>query len=307
MSENPFVVYKKQELVFCVDIESGSGENRRFPWREYDDTTGDVIGIGAAVAYYDYEKNEYVFPERFLAGLYRPGKGGKPAEVGSVKRGTSSSKYSIFNEDCWKYFWTKPEKLPSGKEIIPAEYVLPKLVDPNRKEMSREESERKAINELRKFVIKWNENSKEMGFKFRLVTDCAPFDYGLIDQMNWEHCPNEKGILKWGSSWNGAVRCVTTREEALLGLVDNHWMRRSKTEPGESDDITMRLHKLYGVGPPPFEHDHLPNNDAAFQCWRYLVSKNIEDGIYKLNTDLVEKHKEEPPFLLQAFKKPRFE
>jgi len=266
------VEYRPWELVWTVDLESGSGHNRRFPGREPDSTSGDIVAIGTAFMVFDYDTNEVKCLQTLRWDLYRP---------------SAEPDASLFSVDCWTHFWNKEGKDDEGNRIPPlSETLLPKLKDPLIGTLTRVQSERRAVEELLDTAKHWRAHAKKHGYKFRLVSDCASFDFGNLDAMILEHLPDTRGSMHAGG-WNGAVRCCTSAEEAILRLVDNHWYRRVKRK-GESSDITARLHQLYGVPPSPFPHTHCPDADARNIGWRYLTACAIGNGVYERNNARVE-------------------
>jgi hypothetical protein len=254
------IEYMPQEVAFSIDLESGSGHNQSFPGREPDETTGDIIGIGAAVVAFNNETKEFEIWDTFLERLRREG-------------------LSVISKDCFDNFWNRDKE---------AKIAFPKLiVDKEDHIHSRDFLEKHAVTRLLQFATRWRNECKEQGYKFRSVSNCGSFDFGNIDYMIMRHLPGTKGTLHIGGGWNGAVRCVTSKEETLLGMVDTHWTRRQKAK-GESYDITERVRQLYGVPAFPAVHDHMPDNDAVVHACRYLMVKAIEDGVFTLNEDLIE-------------------
>lgn len=260
-----------QELIFVIDLESSSGHNRRCVGRNLDKTSGDIIGIGAACMVMN-EDNEVECLESRRWCLCRPDDGTRPEKEEDLRTWDRT----VFSKDCLKHFWEKDEG---------AIKALPELVYDGPADLSREEAEKAALLELVECGRKWRKYAKANKYKYRLVSDCAVFDFGNTDQMILEYLPETKGMLHIGN-WNGSVRCITSKEETILGVVDNYW-RRNKKKTG-SNDITVRLHELYGVPKGKFEHTHLPDDDAKNTGWRYLTAVAIENGVYTLNTKLVE-------------------
>jgi len=287
MSEDPErIVYAPLELIFVIDLESSSGHNRRVPGRDIDSTTGDIIGIGAAWMFFDYSKKEVVVLEKMRFPLYRPcGDEPKPTDPKALREWD----FTIFSDDCWTNFWNKPDELDEDGNIIRryGKSILPKLIDTKMNERSRVEGEKQAIGAILEHAEYWKNHAKENGLKYRLVSDCSSFDFGNIDAMILEHFPDTRGTLHVGG-WNGAARSVTTKEETILGLVDNHWYRRHKVSGVENTDNTVRLHHLFDVPPSKFTHTHLPDEDAVSIGWRYLTARAIENGVYTLKEDRVE-------------------
>lgn len=252
--------YKPQEVAFSIDLESGSGYNQSFPGRKPDETTGDILGIGAAVVAFNNETKEFEVWDTFLERLRREG-------------------LSNISKECFDNFWNKIE---GAKEAFPK-----LLVDKKDHVHPRGFLEEQAVTRLLQFATRWRNECVTQGYKFRSVSDNGPFDFGNIDYMIMRYLPGTRPTMFIGGGRNGAVRCVTSKEETLLGLVDTHWMRRQKAK-GESDDITERVRALYGVPAFPAVHDHMPDNDAIVHACRYLTVKAIEDGVFTLNEDLVE-------------------
>lgn len=299
MSEEK-IEYVRPELVCSIDLESSSGYNRRTSLRHPDKTSGDIIGIGMALMFFDYEEKSAKVFDKQLFKLYHPQKDADGNErivfndVDPKKDKHYDEHRTIFSRDCYENFWSKDEG---------ARKALPQLIN-NSDENHRSASETIAIRSLVEIIKKWKKIAKENGYKFRYVSDNASFDFGNIDAMIVDYLPGQCGTLHLGG-WNGAVRCATTKEETLLGLVDNHWMRRVKDRDVENTDITVRLHQLYGVPESPFEHTHMPDADAVNIGWRYLITKAIEDGAYTLKTEIVEKPLEDrkPPYIAKGCKK----
>jgi hypothetical protein len=293
------IEFVKPVAYISIDIESSSGHNMRPEKREIDSTSGDIIGIGAALMTFDYKKKECVVHDNLLIKLYCPkkvkGTNEKIPYVATKKHFQHVGKkptedYTIFSEDCYNNFWGRDE---GAKKALP----LLEISKKERKTLFRNDREKKAIKKLVKFLddaVNW---SVENGYKPRLLSDNASFDFGNIDQLILKYLPDTKGTLHSGGSWMGAVRCVTSKEETILGIRDYFWMRRIKNriinEKGEkeSSDITARLHYIHGVPECTFDHTHLPDDDAKNIGWRGLIVQAIEDGVFPL----IEERVETPP------------
>lgn len=296
------IEFVKPVAYISVDIESSSGHNMRPEKRVVDSTSGDIIGIGAALMTFDYKKKECVVHDNLLIKLYCPTKikdlkkkfprvlTKKDLETLKTNKHfyTRMKDSTLFSEDCYNNFWGRDEG---------AKKALPLLeISSEEKKLFRTEREKKAIEKLVKFLddaVNW---SVENGYKPRLLSDNASFDFGNIDQLILRYLPDTKGSLHSGGSWMGAVRCVTSKEETILGIRDHFWMRRIKNrinEKGEkeSSDITARLHYIHGVPECTFDHTHLPDDDAKNIGWRGLIVQAIEDGVFPL----IEERVETPP------------
>jgi len=292
--------YYPNELIFVIDIESSCGWNRRFPGRELDESSGDIIGIGAAWMFFDYEENKVKCLDTFRGCLYRPQIDpitGKERIIFNTDIKTTEGcdlDRTIFSNGCYTNFWNYDED---------AKKALPLLVSDNVDKQTREEAEKEVISNLYTKAEYWKTYAEEHNYKYRLVSDCASFDFGNIDQMIVEHLPGKKGTLHVGG-WNGSVRCANTKQETILKLVDPHWQSRRKSKK-ENSDITVRLQQLYSIPESIYKHNHFPEEDAKNIGWRYLIGCAIENGVYTLNEDLVEQPPEGviPPYFSRPIKK----
>ena len=293
--------YYKPERVLAIDLEHSSGFMRRFPNRVSDQTTGDVIGRGAAVLRFDHDTREFEKIDSFKAKLFRPRRKGQERPD---DENLHEWDRTIMGADCWKYFWSK------NPESLAAITVSEEEMD----NMTRVEGEIHGLEKLREFIGVNETAADEAGERLRKVGDCVSFDYGILDQMIWEHLPGIKGMCFSvnGQSWGGSIRCTTSQEDLLLALVDNHWFRRQKTEEEKEaklDDVTDRIRLLYGVPAFPSVHNHQPDQDAIHIACRYLMMQAIADGTFTLDEGLVEeapKGSKRPYYDLdQAVKKQR--
>ena len=280
--ENP-ITYKKPERVFVVDLEH-SGYMRRFPGRRPDSTTGDIIGIGAAVVRFDYETRTFQVLDTFKSKLYRPRSTPIEKSLPSPSAWIELNERTIMGKNCWKYLWSKEEE---ALEAITAS-------DTDLNDRSRLECEKEALIQLRAFIGRHETEAAAAGDWLRKVGDCVSFDYGGVDQMTWEHLPDTRGLCFTVNEkkWEGSIRCTSSQADLLLAMVDNHWFRRKKTQAewdAGTADCTDRIRLLYDVPEFPALHNHQPDQDAIHIACRFLMIQAIADGVFVLDEELVEK------------------
>ena len=147
----------------------------------------ETIGIGASVV--DENFNE-------LERLFLPGYFAK-----------TSSEPTVFEQRCWDEFWCKYEN------------QLNELIYPG--SLTKHERQHEMITEFQAFRAKWETKANNANVDFYLVSDNSVYDGGFINEMIFEHLPDQMPIPYSASKQEYEAFCDThSQQKGLLMSID---------------------------------------------------------------------------------------
>jgi len=166
---------------------------------------------------------------------------------------------TIFEQRTWDEFWSKHTD------------ILNNLIYTGSK--NKKEREFEMISSFQKFRNKWEKYCSDNEFTLELTSDNNIFDGGFINQLIFNHLPNELPIpyntqQKYKPFWE-----THSEQRGLLMAVDpsfkNNW------------GYSKRINELFNVPKMLLEHDHNPANDAYTIAFEHQVLLGIRDGRIK--------------------------
>ena len=161
-----------------------------------------------------------------------------------------------FDERCWAEFWVHHPK--ALEQLV---YTGPLSFHKRQQEM---------IVKFQAFRSRAEHLARVRRVELALVTDTQVFDTGCLNQMIERHTrdlplPYRVSDQQYSTIWN-----VFSMQRAAVMLVDPLFKG--------CRGFARRLSELYNVPASPFQHNHVPDKDAAHIAYDFWVLRQIALG-----------------------------